>query len=75
MSSSPPECIPLYKFGGTFACAQIDLRKSRARRACELATLAMTKKKLTMFVGLLLNPMRDRNGRQEPGGKKGRHHL
>ena len=35
VSSSPAECILVYIYVGTFACAQIDLRKARER---ELAT-------------------------------------
>ena len=65
-SNLPDECIHTrIKFVGTFSCAQIDLRKVRQR---ELATNKQSMKNRRAVA--LLNPMRDKNRRQELGGRK-----
>ena len=51
-----------YEFVGTFSCAQMDSRKTRER---ESATFGENRRAVGM-----LNPMRYKNGRHVPGGRK-----
>ena len=56
----PPSAYS-YIFVETFSCAQVDLRKARERESAALDENRRAEG--------LLNPMRDKHGRQEPGGR------